>query len=254
MDLRKQGVYLTMVMPFIRDLKRKIRSQLAYRGYSITKSRADMYDVARRTILRHPRINTVIDVGASDGRWAEIMMECLPECHYLLIEAQPVHEPALQEFKRKHAKVDIVLKAAGDQCGEIYFNAKDPLEGQASYTPYEQFNIRLPLTTIDAEIQSRQLPGPYLLKTDTHGFEIPILKGAIQTLQKTEAIIMECYNFPVASDSLFFYEMCAHLTTIGFRCIDLVDPTFRPYDGAFWQMDLVFARQDHPAFKHLRYT
>jgi hypothetical protein len=99
----------------------------------------------------------------------------------------------------------------------------------------------------------RSLPGPNLLRLDTPGFEAPILKGAANILGQLEIIIMECYNFKISTDSLFFYDMCVYLEGLGFRCIDLVDPLWRPHDHSLWQMDLAFIKKDRPEFSHLGY-
>jgi len=40
--------------------------------------------------------NTVIDVGASGGRWTNQVLQAFPEPEYLLIEARPEHEPELK--------------------------------------------------------------------------------------------------------------------------------------------------------------
>jgi hypothetical protein len=99
-----------------------------------------------------------------------------------------------------------------------------------------------------------QFDGPYLLKLDTHGYEVPILEGARETLTRTEAIIMECYNFRIAPECLMFGDMCQHMERLGFRCIDLVDPMHRLADDSLWQMDLVFVRGDRPEFSYLGYS
>ena len=65
---------------------------------------------------------------------------------------------------------------------------------------------------------------------------------------------MECYNFWMTPESLQFWEMCRHLQTLGFRCMDLYDPLYRPHDDAFWQMDLLFMRQDRPEFGYREYV
>src|SRR5581483_10868751 len=116
--------------------------------------------------------NTVIDIGASTGIWSESLMRHFPSCQYLLIEAQPVHEPALREFCARHPNAQFALAAAGEEAGHIFFDAADPFSGQASFTRTASANLQLPVTTVDREIQARALNGPFLLKFDTHGFEL----------------------------------------------------------------------------------
>jgi FkbM family methyltransferase len=202
---------------------------------------------------KNHRIQTIIDIGASNGSWTELSMKYFPDAAYFLIEAQPVHLPALKGFSSLHQNVDFILAAAGDEVGEIHFLADAPLSGQASHTAYSENDIVVPVTTVDHEISSRKLKGPFLLKLDTHGFEAPIFKGASQTLKETEVIIVECYNFKLGSDCLLFYEMCIFLGERGFRCIDITDPLWRPGDDAFWQIDMVFVRNDRPEFSHNNY-
>lgn len=180
-------------------------------------------------------------------------MKYYPEAQYLLIEAQEVHAAALKQFAAARQNVQFILAAAGEAAGQIYFDAADPFGGQASHEPYASNNIQVRMTTIDDEIAARALPQPYLLKFDTHGFEVPILKGAARTLKDTAVIVMECYNFKIAPDCLLFPEMCEYLKVLGFRCIDLVDPLYRPHDNSFWQMDLVFVRADRPEFSYQQY-
>lgn len=215
--------------------------------------RATMEGAFRALARRRHGFRTVIDVGASNGSWSASLMRHFPSSRYLLIEAQPVHEVALREFCARHVNSQFVLAAAGENPGEIYFDAADPLGGQAAYAPRSAADIRVPVVTIDAEVKAKALPGPYLLKFDTHGFEVPILRGAAATLEHAEAVIMECYNFRIAPEALTFDEMCRYLGERGFRCIDLVDPLHRPHDDAFWQMDLVFVRQDRPEFAYPDY-
>lgn len=185
-------------------------------------------------------VQTVIDIGASDGRWTEICWRYFPEAFYFLVEAQAPHAPALVQLKRRMARMDYVLAAAGDAEGEIYFESSDLFGGLAAHTPFEKNCIRVPMVTIDQQVQSRKLAPPFLLKLDTHGFEIPILNGAQETLKQTNLLIIETYNFKFRPDNLRFHEMCAYLEAHNFRCIDLSDPLHRLKDQALWQFDLFF--------------
>jgi FkbM family methyltransferase len=239
-----------------RAIKNSIKRLLAARGYALVsanEARATTECVFQRIVKRNHPLKTVIDIGASDGRWSSSLMRYFPLCQYLLIEAQPVHETALRQFCSARQNTQCVLAAAGETLGQINFDTADPFGGQASHTPYAAHNITVPMTSIDHEIESRQLEGPYLMKLDTHGYEVPILKGARQTLLATEVIVMECYNFRIAPECLLFYEMCEHLKGLGFRCIDMIGPLFRVHDDVLWQMDLVFVKDSRAEFSYLAY-
>ncbi|MCC7360818.1 MAG: FkbM family methyltransferase [Anaerolineales bacterium] len=203
-----------------------------------------LQDALARVSRRGLAVNTLIDVGASTGQWTRVARPYFPEAHCLLIEANTVHAADLRRFQQETSRVDYVLTAAGDTVGEIYFDAREPFGGLASHTPLEVPTIRVPVTTIDTLVAERRLQPPYLIKLDTHGFEVPILEGARQALTDTSLLIIEAYNFRLNPDSLKYYELCAYLNARGFMTIDLCDPLFRTSDNALWQFDLFFARAE----------
>ena len=236
--------------PGLRRLKERARglalTALKWLGQDLDTVSLD--GALRRCRQRTGAVGTVLDVGASDGRWTEVCRRYFPEAYYLLIEAQRPHEPALAALKRSSANLDYVIAAAGDTQGEIYFDATDLLGGIASHTPFPENGITVPVTTLDREVQQRRLAPPYFLKLDTHGFEVPILAGARATLAQTALLMIETYNFNFSAENLRFHQMVAHLETLGLRCVDLCDPLPRRRDGALWQFDLFFAPANSPTF------
>lgn len=206
-----------------------------------------------RIAARGISVGTVVDIGASNGMWSQTVMPYFPNAQYLLIEAQKVHEAELQQFVAAHPQAQYVLKAAGEKAGTIYFDADEAFSGQATTAHDREGLIEVPVCGVDEEIAARKLPGPYLLKFDVHGFERPILRGAEQTLKNTSLLIMECYNFEIAPQSLLFHDMCRHLHELGFRVADISEPLWRPGDRMLWQMDIFFVRADRPEFQRKSY-
>lgn len=205
-----------------------------------------------RVLSRQIDIKSVIDVGASNGMWTQDLRSYLPHADYLLVEANPLHEPALRDYVENHKNINYALVAAGAKDGSIYFDDSDPFGGVASYVQETDY-VELPVRAIDSLITEWKLAPPYLLKLDTHGFEVDIFNGAEDALKQTNLIIVEVYNFNIQENSLLFHEMCDFLSDKGFRMIDLADPLFRLYDNAFWQTDFFFIRSDRPEFLHNSY-
>lgn len=189
---------------------------------------------------------TIIDVGASNGSWSRQALAALPTAKQaLLIEAQSVHAPALEEFLRDHPQSHVVHAVAGPQVGEASFNANSAWDGAASRGPQRGGSwTQLPQTSIDHEIAARHLPGPYLIKLDTHGFERAVLEGATATLRDTSALIIECYNVELGGEAMRFPTFCQHMETLGYRCADLWDPLYLGDRPKLWQFDLLFLRTD----------
>lgn len=200
-------------------------------------------------------VATVVDVGASNGCWTEVALRHWPDARYLLVEAlRDPHEPALRALKARRPQVDYVLAAAGSRRGTVHFDASDPFGGRASDGPVGGRDLVVPVTTVDHEVAARALPGPYLLKLDTHGYEVEILRGARRVLEEASLLVIEAYNFTLCDGALRFPELCQHLEPLGFRPIGLVDAMYRPKDGALWQLDCLFARADRPEFRSNEYA
>jgi FkbM family methyltransferase len=214
----------------------------------------DFDAVFGRLCERGSPVGSVIDVGASNGCWSEKLRRYYPSARYHLIEANRYHEAGLKAFVRRFPDSSYVLAAAADSVGEIFFDDADAWGGTAAHEATESARNKVPCTTVDEEVSANALPGPYLLKLDTHGFEVPILEGARRTLRETSVIVMETYNFNLTDQSLTFWEMCGHLHELGFRPMDLLEPMHRPGDGAFWQVDIIFLRNDRPEFDDNRYA
>lgn len=196
---------------------------------------------------------TVIDVGASDGRWSLACEKFFPNASYFLIEANPLHEPGLKEYRAGDPKRNYVLAAAGDQVGEIHFSSFSLFGGAASYQKHPVSSQIVPMTSIDAQVREKNLAAPFLIKLDTHGFEREILGGARDTFADTALFIIEAHNFVKTPNHFRFHELCAFMESKQFRCIDLVEPMFRPDDEALWQMDLFFMPSNHPVFRSNSY-
>lgn len=214
----------------------------------------DIESAFARLGQRNIPISSVIDIGASNGCWSERLMKHFPGCRYHLIEANPVHRPSLEQFAKAHTNASFCMAAAADSVGEIFFDGHDPWGGLASHNTVDGNAGTVPCTTVDAEISRLGLKGPFLLKLDTHGFEVPILKGAENALEETNVIVMEAYNFHLTAGCLTFWEMCDYLWNRGFRPADLLDPMHRPRDGMFWQVDFVFVRRNRPEFDDNTYA
>lgn len=226
-------------------------------GLEIVRQRTPQRDLTLPAALARLRrhgfpVASVIDVGASNGRWSRKVLNYFPEAQFLLVDPLEERRVELERFKAEYANVDFALTAAGDREGEISFYVSSDLDGSGVAEGAGTLRS-VPLTTLDLLVARRKLAGPFLLKLDTHGFEVPIFEGAKEILRQTSVLIIEAYNFQLTSNSLRFHEMCAYLENLGFRCYDMIDPYVRPGDGALWQMDLVFAPKDAAVFQRSTY-
>lgn len=218
-------------------------------GLQISRFGDTSLQAAFERLSRRPvAVNTVIDIGASDGRWSEKIRRYYPAAYYMLVDVNPIHKAALDQFKHRYPNSDYLIAAAGNEDGTGNFAfGDDPLGGVVTAGAW-QGTVEVPMAKIDTLVSQRVLQPPFLIKLDTHGYEVPILEGAASALSQTNMIVMETYNFQILPNSLRFYEMCGYMEARGFRPVDIIEPDHRPRDGALWQFDLLFIRSDRPEF------
>lgn len=210
----------------------------------------------KRIASRGIAINSVLDVGASNGSWSLEARQCWPEANYHLVEANEQHGPALEAVCSSTSRFSYVLAAASDEPGTVFFDGNDAfgglaMKGESQNRPGAR---GVPAITLDGEVKSRGLGGPYLVKLDTHGFEVPILNGAKEVLSEANLVVIETYNFQLETDSLKFWQICQFMDDLGFSVIDISEPMWRIKDKAFWQIDLLFIPKSRPEFSYNRYA
>ena len=196
-------------------------------------------------------VKTVLDVGASNGQWSRDCIKFFLDSNYVLFEPQPFHFNDLIEFS-KNNKVKVVYKAVGSSVGTTFFDANEPFGGSLTDHDGEKI-IKVDLTTIDNTVQELKSEGPYLIKLDTHGFEMDILDGSIKTLEETNVLVIECYNYVLRGGSLLFWQICEYLFKKEFRPVHIVDNSNRKYDNSLWQMDIFFMKSSANCFKYNAY-
>lgn len=202
-------------------------------------------------------VKTIVDVGAASGSWTMMAKHLWPECSYVLFEPLEERKAELEKLSADNSNIFIVPYAAGKTVSEAKFYVADDLDGSgvAGEQDNTTANIRIvKQTSIDIEIQRLQLSGPYIIKLDTHGYEVPIIEGCKDILTDVSAFIIECYGFQIAENSLLFWEMCCYMDNLGFRLYNIVDVMNRQKDGSFWQCDAFFIRKENKVFSTSGYN
>lgn len=212
----------------------------------------EMEGLLARAAGRPPAIRTWVDVGASDGSWSLMAHRHFPEARFLLVEPLAERRAALARLEQRLGFIHAAV-AAGREPGVLPYAVDPALDGSGVAAPGATATREVPVDTLDRLARQHALPGPFGIKLDVHGHELPILEGAGRLLDQAELLIIEAYAFTLVPGAPRFPELCLWLEDRGFRCCDLADPMRRPSDGVLWQMDLAFARSSSPFFAHPRY-
>jgi FkbM family methyltransferase len=194
---------------------------------------------------------TVIDVGASVGKFSRAVLGMWPDAAVIAFEALPAAAVELQATAQLRARVELHQVALGDHDGTITFY---PHEYSLSSSPLpvsaeiqrryrwarETPPIEVPVRRLDAVLAGRVLAGPVLLKLDVQGYELKVLAGAPQTLASVAAIVIEQAFDAVYQDQPLFGASHRALEQAGWRLVRPLD--WRREGERVAEMDCLYLR------------
>lgn len=198
------------------------------------------------------KYSSLIAIGSGRGNDVLLFQRFWPGSYALLIDLDVRFQQVWEQLNRKDPNIRGVVCAAGADDGNGYFRKGNDVGGYLDSEGKAADVQATPIKKIDTLIREFNMPGPYFLKFDTHGVELDVLAGCTETLKNTALIMIEVYNFKlkfVSGKNLTFDEMSLHMKSLGFRCIGICDPLYRPGDNVLWQFHMFFVRDDHPVWK-----
>lgn len=141
----------------------------------------------------------VIDVGAATGAFTRQCYNIFPDSKYLLIEPLEENREYLDKVTKTFSNAEYVLAAVTAKTGKVTLNVHTDLVGSSLYLEKEA-NLDgvpriVPSVTLDSLCKDHGVQGPYLIKVDVQGAELNVLSGAVETLDKTEYVILEVSLF-----------------------------------------------------------
>lgn len=199
----------------------------------------------------HPRC--IYDVGASNGAWSQSVAEEFPLASYHLFEplaeAQESYRHVLDWLVRQRgisATVHPVALDAGE--ADVNLGVSDDPVGSSLLvgTPMEGFPTVFPVRThtLDGYRRKRRLPPPDLLKIDTQGLELRVLRGAEETLGRVEALLLETWVVRgYGPGTPLMHEVLAWLWERGFSVLDFAGE-YREPRGGLVSVDVLLGRRE----------
>jgi hypothetical protein len=152
--------------------------------------------------------------------------------------------------------------AAGAANGRIPFFQHKDISGSSMYRQAEGpaldgCEITVEMRRLD-DLLPPNLARPVLLKIDTQGHEIEVIRGAERLLEVTDVAILETSMMQFREGIPVFADVIAEMAARNFAVYDLLEGHSRMLDGALAQVDVVFVptasrlRQDPRFFDDLQ--
>jgi FkbM family methyltransferase len=234
-----------------------VQGVLRAMGLEVRRAKnANLEPFVLKNILSATGASIVLDVGANVGQYGDSLLQGGFNGTLISFEAIPdIHRRLLEHAKRRSPHWLVAPCAAvGSSKGQIEFNiagnsvsssvlpmmaAHLDAAPQSRYVQKQLVNV----ARLD-EIAEPLIPaaGTMLIKVDTQGYEIEVLKGATGLLERTVALQLELSLVPLYDGAPTIAQMISFAAANGFELFNLI-PGFRDKrSGRLLQADGFFVR------------
>jgi FkbM family methyltransferase len=207
-----------------------------------------------RSPLQGLLINFIVDIGANRGQFALISRKVFPQATIHSVE--PLEEPA-QIFKkvfRNDPKVFLHPCAIGraNTTATIHITREDDSSSllpitklQTSLFPgaTEKETRQVSVLPLSQALGSTSIPPASLLKIDVQGFELDVLQGCEDLLDKFSVLYIECSFIELYEGQALAHQVIAWLDQRGFDLSGIYNMYYEK-NGKAVQGDFLFIRKE----------
>jgi len=161
------------------------------------------------------------DIGAHEGLYAISVKKSLPQSVVHAFEPQP--DALLRNLELNGIEAKVHNVALGDRAGVVAMT-----QAKRSSNHISESGVQVEMVTLDALLQPDSIPPPDAIKIDVEGFELQVLRGARNTLEKFRPFVIteinECFQRYHSS----LRELFDYMRQNGFQAHALRDGSLRP--------------------------
>lgn len=179
----------------------------------------------------------VIDVGVADG--TPDLYSRFPNAYLDLFEPHPQYQDHLERtvMKRRPGRLHRMGLGSKDGTATLFLKGRT---GSTLAADRGQGQVEVPVRRLDSVLSPGDLRRPCLLKIDTEGYELEVLRGATGLLPHIDCIVSEVH---FTSPQMYRpNDIIAHLGGLGFEMCEMLD--FHAGNGKVWCADFVFRRME----------
>lgn len=216
----------------------------------------DRISVNYRKLFAHFNIDTLFDVGANEGQYAQAMQKLGYDKELISFEPVKATFDTLSKKAFGITNWKTYNFALGDKDTEDYINiSKNTVsssmlemlpehvkqEADSAYITKEKIVVKKLDSIFNSYVKQNN---SVYLKLDVQGFEKNVIEGATDSLQKIKLIQLEMALVPLYKGELLLADMINYMESKGFILYTLI-PGFNNYEtGQLFQTDGIFARKD----------
>lgn len=202
-----------------------------------------MYYLDLTPIKKYFYPKTILDIGAHHGEFNLTCRQQFPGSHILSIEGNELCEPFLKETTQYYR---ILLLGSENKKVIFYRTKNDPTNtGDSIYKELTDNYDNDFLIKEEKELKtlSSCLSNPFLsfdlIKIDTQGSELDILKGGEYIVQRAKGILLEVSSVPYNEGAPLKDEIVEYMKSLNFEVAEIINT-----NTAIHQEDILFINKN----------
>lgn len=190
---------------------------------------------------------SILDIGAYEGNWAEELHHIFPSAKIMMIEGQESKRAVLDSKSKIIPDSQVNISLLGAEENEVEFNIYESAssiykEDNETHAKIESIKLQ----QLDKIVADTPFQEADLIKIDTQGYELEILKGGTKVLQSAQFVLLEVSLLNIYKGAPLIDEVIVFMKENNFLLYDICSLMRRPYDNALFQSDFLFIKADHP--------
>ncbi len=237
-------------------LKKFLKRILAKYNYQICKNldeKSERFEFASKNEwLKKYQIDTIIDIGANEGQFAQKILTLFPESAIHCFEPIPAAHKVLKEKLSEIKKAKFYQFALGETESEIKMNINEysPSSSFLTMEKKHKVNFDFAVETHHEIMKVKTLDTcnilateNMLVKIDVQGFEEKVINGGTEILKCAKVLILEVSFERLYKGQPLFNELYTKLYNLGFNYSGNLEQLRSPLNGEILQADAIFIRR-----------
>lgn len=205
-------------------------------------------DAWRDLSILVPDATMVFDIGANIGQTIESISSRWPAARIVAFEPSPKSIEVLRSRFARSPNVELQQLAMGDAPGQAQFHLalKHSVNDSLLPTAWDEGTtvVNVAVETVDRFCAQRQIGRIDVLKVDTQGYDLHVLRGAMQMLERRaiRAVLAEVAFIPMYVGQPGLRDLLAFGDEVGYEFMGLYEQTYwrnRPaYANICWRAPL----------------
>ncbi len=232
-------------------IKRYIRNTLRTKGYSIRDMGTGVQGVDllhdARLLLHNAPAAIFFDVGANIGQTTQAMLDNFEAPNIYAFEPSPSTVETLRKNVGNQSGVTIEAVAIGEKNGTIPFHVtQDYSVNDSILAPTWDAGgkvVEVSVDTIDHYCDSNSIESISLLKIDAQGYDLQVLMGARQMLEKRRIKLYCCEaNMDdMYKDQTNLIDLLSFAKEVGYKLCGFYEQTYIKNELSF--LDILFSAE-----------